>query len=180
MTKYTSQFKLAVVEQYINGLDGYKEVGRQHGIAYSLVKRWVAFYRCHGADGLKKKSSPPYRPEFKLSVLRYMWDNKLSYDATAARFDIRAQSSIGIWERSFLDGGMDALMPPPQGRDNKMPHRKTSSPPPAEERPHEDTRSRDELLEELNYLRMENAYLKKLKALVQAEQQAAAQKAKRK
>lgn len=30
-----------------------------------------------------------------------------------------------------------------------------------------DTRSREELLAELNYLRMENAYLKKLKALAQ-------------
>ncbi|ONQ81515.1 transposase, partial [Burkholderia cenocepacia] len=32
-----------------------------------------------------------------------------------------------------------------------------------------DTRTREDLLQELNYLRMENAYLKKLRALVQAQ-----------
>jgi transposase len=179
MKKHTLEFKLSVVERYLGGLDGYKEVGRHHGIAYSLVKRWVGFYRLHGIDGLKKKSSPPYNPEFKLSVLQYMWDNNLSYDQTAAKFNIRAQSSIGMWERSFLDGGMDALMPPPERSDKKMPDRKTSSSPPAAP-PGDEARPREELLEELNYLRMENAYLKKLRALVQAEQKAAATRAKRK
>jgi transposase len=39
--------------------------------------------------------------------------------------------------------------------------------------PGEDKRSREDLLAELDYLRMENAYLKKLRALVQAKQNAA-------
>ena len=38
--------------------------------------------------------------------------------------------------------------------------------------PDDENRPRDELLAELNYLRMENAYLKKLQALVQAQQKA--------
>jgi transposase len=42
--------------------------------------------------------------------------------------------------------------------------------------PDDDTRTRQELLEELNYLRMENAYLKKLEALAQAQRQAAQRK----
>jgi transposase len=176
MKRHTEQFKLTVVEHYLGGTDGYKEVGRYHDVACSLVKRWVAFYRYHGLEGLKAKASnSPYSPEFKLSVLRHMWDNKLSYAQTAAEFNIRGQCYIGVWERSFLDGGLDALMPPPQRRDTKMPDSKIdSSLPPAAERPNDEARSREELLEELNYLRMENAYLKKLEALVQAKQQAAA------
>ena len=44
-------------------------------------------------------------------------------------------------------------------------------PPPSQPRtsPSDDTRNREELLAELGYLRMENAYLKKLKALTQAQ-----------
>jgi transposase len=42
--------------------------------------------------------------------------------------------------------------------------------------PDNEHRSRDELLAELDYLRMENAYLKKLQALVQARPQQAPRK----
>lgn len=176
MKKYTTEFKLSVVQHYLGGVDGYKEVGRQHGIAYSLVKRWVEFYRRHGVDGLKKKTSPPYSAAFKMSVLRHMWDNNLSYDRTAALFDIRAQSCIGMWERSFLQGGIDALMPA-KVKSTDLPDPKPD-PVPGEAvvHPSDETRSREELLKELNHLRMEVAVLKKLKALVQAEQQAAARR----
>jgi transposase len=43
----------------------------------------------------------------------------------------------------------------------------------------DDSRTREELLEEVNYLRMENEYLKKLKALVQEQAQEAASRKKR-
>jgi transposase len=46
-----------------------------------------------------------------------------------------------------------------------------AAPPAKQESPPEDEhRSREDLLAELNHLRMENAYLKKLQALVQARQ----------
>jgi transposase len=182
MKKHAVQFKLSVVEHYLGGSEGYKAVAAHHGIAYSLVQRWVAFYRMHGADGLqKKRTSPSYSPEFKLSVLRHMWDNKLSYAETAAKFNIRGQCYIGIWERSFLGSGLKTLMPTAPDRTENMPAPKTkSSPPPMPERADDETRSREDLLKELNHLRMENAYLKKLEALAQADQAAAAARAKRK
>jgi transposase len=175
MKKHSAQFKLSVVEHYLNGNDGYKAVAKCHGIAYSLVKRWVTFYRYRGMDGLTKKTSPPYSPEFKLGVLRHMWDNRLSYAETAAKFDIRAQSCLGAWERSFLKDGMDSLIPPLQGTHKTMSDPTTDTPPPASA-PDDDARPREELIAEVKHLRMEVAYLKKLKALVQAKQLAAAQK----
>jgi transposase-like protein len=33
MKRHTEQFKLTVVEHYLGGTDGYKEVGRHYGIA---------------------------------------------------------------------------------------------------------------------------------------------------
>jgi transposase len=173
MKKHSAQFKLSVVEHYLSGTDGYKAVAYSHGIGYSLVKRWVTFYRYHGMNGLTKKTAPPYTPEFKLSVLRYMWDNRLSYAETAAKFNIRAQSCLGVWERSFLKDGMDSLIPPPQGTHKTMSDSKTDTPPPTAP-PSDDARPREELIAELKHLRMEVAYLKKLKALVQAKQLAAA------
>lgn len=172
--KHTEQFKLAVVEHYLAGAEGYKAVARHHGIAYSLVKRWVTFYRHHGADGLKKRPTPRYSVEFKLSVLQHMWDNNLSYSETSAHFNIRAQCCVGIWERSFSAGGIEVPNPTAQLTPTTMPDPDTGPAPATAAIHNDETRPREELLVELNYLRMENAYLKKLKALVQADQKAAA------
>ena len=179
MKRHTTQFKLAVVQQYLNGVDGYEAVAQHHGVGRALVRRWVAFYRSHGVDGLKKQHTT-YTADFKLSALQHMWENKLSYAATAAIFNIRGQCYLGMWERCFREGGLDALTPRPRGRPNKMPDLNTSNAPSPVPATTDETRPREELVTELNYLRMENAYLKKLKALVQADQQAAAARAKRK
>jgi transposase len=179
MKKHTEQFKLSVVEHYLNSLEGYQAVAQHHCIGRVLVRRWVAFYRAHGVDGLRKKYSN-YSADFKLSALQYMWDNKLSYSATSAIFDIRGQCFLGIWERSFREGGIDALKPHRRRRPQIMPDPKTTQPDSSAPADGDETRSRADLVTELKYLRMENAYLKKLKALVQADQQAAAARAKRK
>jgi transposase len=171
--KHTEQFKLAVVEHYLGGTDGYKAVARHHGIAYSLVARWVAFYRHHGADGLTARPRPRYSAEFKLSVLQHMWDNNWSYAETAAHFNIRAQGCVGIWERSFSEGGEAVPIPIAQRTPTTMPDPQINHALSTEAVPDDETRPREELLVELNYLRMENAYLKKLEALVQAKQNAA-------
>ena len=163
MTKYDERFKLSVVQQYLDGEGGYTMLARQHGLVQSLVRRWVARFRTHGIEAFKKKFSH-YSAEFKLSVLRHMWENELSYSQTAVQFDIRNPGIVSVWERSFHSGGLDALKPRPRGRSTAMavPTAKPDTP------SDDEKRSREELLAELDYLRMENAYLKKLQALVQA------------
>ncbi|CAG2157839.1 IS3 family transposase ISRme12 [Cupriavidus campinensis] len=139
------------------------------------MQRWVASYRQHGQDGLRKKRNP-YSTEFKLSVLLRMWREGLSGEQTAALFDIRSPGCIGVWERRYHSGGIDALSPRPRGRPKTMPQ---AIPPKSPAEPvADDERPRKELLKEIEYLRAEVAYLKKLDALVQAKK--AAQQKKRK
>lgn len=164
MSKYTEPFKLAVVEQYLTGLAGFKALGHQHGVSSSNVRKWVAFYRLHGVSALQKKFTH-YSAAFKLSVLQHMWTHRLSHCQTAAIFDIRSLAMVGQWERLYHSGGIDALKPRPRGRPKTMPVPRTPPPPSSDDQ----TRTRDDLLAELNYLRMENAYLKKLEALIQAQ-----------
>jgi transposase len=163
MTKYDERFKLSVLQQYLDGEGGYVALAHQHGLAHSLVRRWVERVRAHGTEAFRKKFSH-YGAEFKLLVLRHMWENELSYGQTAVQFDIRNPGILGVWERSFHSGGLDALKPRPRGRPAAMavPTAKPDTP------SDDEKRSREELLAELDYLRMENAYLKKLQALVQA------------
>jgi transposase len=96
-----------------------------------------------------------------------MWDNELSFGQTAAVFNIRNHAVVGVWERMYREGGFDALIPRPRGRPKQMPA-PTTKPGSSSD---DEKRTRDDLVYELKQLRMENAYLKKLQALVQARQQ---------
>ena len=173
MSKYTEQFKHKVVQDYLSGGGGYRALSQRHGMASrSLIERWVTAYRLHGDAGLSKKQRRRYDADFKLSVLRHMWENRLSITQTAAKFDIRRHSTVGDWERTYREGGVEALTPAPTRRVKKIPIPTTTPAVPAGE----DTRNREELLAELAHLRMEVAYLKKLDALVQARQKSAVPK----
>lgn len=169
MRKYSEQFKLAVIEHYQGGLAGYRIVGEHHGVAPAVVRRWVLWYRIHGVAGLSKQRRS-YSPEFKLSVLQHMWDNSLSHTKVAAVFNIGNTVSIGLWERRFRSGGIDAL-----GRTSRQKSEQLNAPPsklPSAANAPE--RSREDLLVEVEQLRMEVAVLKKLQALVQAKRKLAA------
>ena len=171
MAKYDEQFKLSVVQHYLDNQDGYRALAKRHGLDQAMVRRWVKWYQVHGADAFKKKFSH-YSAEFKLSVLQHMWDNALSYAQVTVQFNIRNPCALGIWERSYRSGGLEALQPRPRGRPKAM-LGPTAKP---EKSSDNETRSRDDLLAELEHLRMENAYLKKLQALVQARPKQAAPK----
>lgn len=165
LAKYTTQIKLAIVEQYRSGNEGYGLLAARHGVHHAKVRLWVRLYQMHGIAGLERKFSH-YSAQFKLTVLQHMWDKKLSYGQAAAAFNIRSQGVLPHWERCYHHGGLDALMPRQRGKPTKMP----DSPPTKKQSSTDDaSRTRDELLAEVNHLRMENAYLKKLDALVQAQ-----------
>ena len=162
MAKYDEHFKLSLVQQYLSGAAGYKSVAKEHGVDHEMLRRWVMSFRAHGVDGLKKKFSH-YSAEFKLSVLRHMWDNALGLGQTAALFNIRSPGSLIVWEREYRRAGLDGLTARPRGKSKAMP----VDPVQPESKP-DNEKSREDLQAELDYLRMENAYLKKLQALVQA------------
>lgn len=165
MARYDESFKLRVVQQCLREDVSQREVARQHGVYESTVYQWLATYRQHGISGLRK-AHRHRSAAFKRKVLEQMWRDGLSQRQTAALFDIRERSAIGRWERQYHSGGLPALEPKRKG------HRPMSKKPPSPPSPNGE-RSQKELLEELAYLRAENAYLKKLDALIREEQAAA-------
>jgi transposase len=86
-------------------------------------------------------------------------------------FDIRDANRIAQWKGQYDSGGIEALTPRRRGLPVKQPKRPAVHSPKTDE-----ARTREDLLKELNYLRMENAYLKKLDALIQADKLAAQHK----
>ena len=170
MGKYTDQAKLAAVRDYCSGEAGLKAVAQRHGVNVSSLRQWIAGYRAHGEEGVRTKKRAPtnFSAKFKLSVLKRMHEEGLSQRQTAALFNIRRFNVIGEWEDKFNQGGPKAL-----GRVSGE-RRKTMSKTPSDQTKQQNSdrdRSREDLIDELNSLRMENAYLKKLEALVQANGQ---------
>ncbi|KKB72124.1 transposase, partial [Bacillus sp. TH008] len=103
-----------------------------------------------------------YSVEDKLKVLHYMIENGTSIRETAAIFNIQAPSTVAQWQKLFETGGIDALKPMKKGRPSmtKKNQKRTKKQTPQEG-------SVEAMQAEIERLRMENAYLKKLNTLVQ-------------
>ena len=159
MGKYSSELKLEVVNYYLKG-NGYEATAKHFGIpAFDTVRKWVKKYEEHGVKGLLKNQKTSYSGEFKQNVIEYMHTNHLSYQETAIHFNIAGAEVINRWERIYYEEGPQALYEERRGRNKNMsskPRKKKLS-----------KENEEDLIEEVQRLRMENAYLKKLQALVQ-------------
>lgn len=173
MTKYNPAFKLKLVKQCLAG-NSTNKVAVRNGIGHSILQRWVRSYQQHGLPGLAKQYSR-YDAQFKLNVLQRIDQDGLSDQQAAILFGIRGQNSIGEWKRLYHAGGINALKPHRE-REPAMPQKPPETP--LQSCPDDDERTRQELLDELGYLRAENAYLKKLDALIREQNAARAKKRK--
>ncbi|EME5381549.1 transposase [Enterococcus faecium] len=156
--KFSYEQRLEVALAYLNGNGSYKKIARQFHMDPSDVQKWVALYRNHGVDGLTKKTGK-YTGDFKVSVIEYMHKNKISVRETAAHFKIPSFRSVLMWERIYYEQGAEGLYKERRGKARKMNPKLHST--------QLKTVKENELLLEVQKLRMENEYLKKYNALIQ-------------
>ena len=159
MSKYSLSFKLQVVKHYLSGQEGQKATAKRFGIEHSSVRKWVCAWQLHGEIGLTTKHFR-YPPAFKEAVILHMRGHFLSARQVSAKFNIPSFSTVCQWERLYDQGGLQAL------RDNRRGRKRMSEltgKPVAKNTP--SSLSSDER-EELEQLRVEVAYLKKLQALL--------------
>lgn len=176
MARFTLEFKLAVVEHFLSEQDGQKATAKKFGTDHSAVRKWVMAYQQHGIAGLETKQWKSHTAEFKESVILHMRQHNLSARTTAAHFNI-TMPPIHQWERLYDEGGLHALKPCARGRPRMT--KPTQIPLSIEiKRPASDL-NQNELLAELEYLRAENACLKKLQALIQEKDKLTAKKKQR-
>ena len=109
-----------------------------------------------------------------MKVLQRVKAEGLSHRQAGALFNIRRFSSIADWERAYDKVGIGGLMPNhATRREQKV---VSHSPEPPRDSEGAGIPSREELLNELVALRTENAFLKKLRALVQSQAKSAPSK----
>lgn len=109
-----------------------------------------------------------YSAEFKICVILDMREHHLGYRETAKKYDIGKSGSIvdtlKRWERIYLEEGTEGFMKESRGRYCAESGTRKGRPPKFDKQIEED------LIAENQRLRMENEYLKKLSALVLAEE----------
>lgn len=166
--KYDYAFKLECVKLVMKKGHSSEWVSKVKGPGESSVRKWVGFYKAYGDAGLLPRKNQSYNIDFKLKVLKTIGKEHLSLQEVCLKFNIPDAAIVIKWQRDFATFGIEGLLPKPKGRpksmsDYKRKKRKSDKPLTREE----------ELLLEIESLRCENALLKKLNALIQAEEKEA-------
>jgi transposase len=160
---YSNELKLEIVQRYLKGNVSFSYLAKEYHVNKSDVIKWKAAYEEHGIDGLTTKNVT-YNGDFKVSVIEYIQSTGTSMRQTAAHFNIPCSSTITKWKHIYDKEGIEALYEEKRGRAIKMGNKKVKE--------IKSTIETDKnLLAEIQRLRMENEYLKKLNALIQEREE---------
>ena len=158
--RWTKEEKLKMVLEYQN--NGFVPIveGCSRKTMHCRLRMWVRVYELYGEGALEHRSRH-WTFEEKVNAVQRVLDG-VSYYEIAHSLGMSTKTQVMIWHRKYLELGWDGLKLDGRGRKRKMgskPIKPSKSKSQAEEIV--------ELRKRLEYLEAENAYLKKLAALVQ-------------
>ncbi len=154
----TVEDKLKAVKLSLSGMAPYA-VGQLLHFSEHDVSEWVERYRLYGPQGLEKQHYKRYTFKEKCKIICEYRKKQLPLHIFSARVRI-SQSQIKNWDNIVKAQGYEGLrMVGQHGR----PPKKYDMGRPKKQEPQTEL---EILQRELKYLRAENAYLKKLRALV--------------
>ena len=156
---YSTELKLEIVTKYLKGGIGIKRLAKEYHVNFSDIQKWRDAYLEHGVSGLCTTHGT-YTGDFKIAVVEYMHNTGMSIRKTAAHFNIPSYYTVSRWERIYYEEGSEALCEERRGR-STMTNKKRGR------KPKKNVDTNEDLLAEVQRLRMENEYLKKLNALIQ-------------
>lgn len=170
--KYSVSQKATIVGFIKAGKLSHWGAARKLGCDNKTIRRWMQQYKLHGVKGFKFKNGR-YEGRFKVKVVEYYLKKGLSLSQTASYFKIPNDGIICQWVKIYKRLGAAGLSGETRGRKRSSMGKK----PTQKQIPSKDTAVQKlaEMQKELDYLRAENAFLKKLEALVQQEEAAKAQ-----
>jgi transposase len=158
VVKYDEGFKQKVVDAYLAGEGGYASLAIKFGIrSKTNIRKWVSAFQQFGKQGLAtKKTSTNYPIQFKLDVLNYKVRTGDSLEEVARKFGITEPPMILNWLRKWQNEGIEGL--------SKSRGSLSMSNKPKKKKDEKKLTKEQQLLKEIELLRAENAYLKKLRA----------------
>lgn len=166
MAKYSFEFKLKVVQEYLNGEGGYAFLSKKfHVPAKRDIEKWVAAYNIFGEEGLvRRRKNQTYSLDFKLHVVELYLTTEVSYQELALQVGINNPSLLTKWVNIYQVAGLDGLKEKRKGRRPKVAKPKPDKTVQVVVQNHDEEYLK-QLEEENLRLRIENAYLKELRRL---------------
>ena len=125
MTKYSTEFKIKVVEAYLNNEGGYGFLAKKYGVSNKeLIRRWVNSYNTQGYEGIKlSRKNNSYSLEFKKNIVKLYLTGEMSYQSLANELKISNPSMIARWVKEFREEGIEGLKAKKRGRPSNMPNK---------------------------------------------------------
>ena len=163
MAKYSAEFKLKVVQEYLQGDIGYEALAHKYGIScIKCIQHWVGKYQVMGEKGLQRsRKNETYSFQFKLHAVELYLSTEMSYQDLALQLKLKSDGILVNWVRRYRAVGIEGLKPKRKGRRPKVPDKTSIT---SECNNNQDERLK-QLEEENLKLRIEVAYLKELRRL---------------
>ncbi|WP_413628123.1 helix-turn-helix domain-containing protein [Fructilactobacillus vespulae] len=163
MPRINYEVKNKIIEEYFNGI-GSTTLSQKYHVSKSVILVWINRIKNKNLSMIscKNRHQIEYSLEFKIKVLKYKNSNNSTLSELCNKFKIHSESTIYFWQHQFDELGIIGLS------------RKRGNPKMTKNKITKQTKlSKDERLKQLEeenlMLRIQNEYLKKLKALDQKQ-----------
>lgn len=151
--KYSPLLALEVCQGIEKGIRTGKSYSRHYHIDEKEVCLWLAHYRLYGSSVFKQEKA--YSQQDRLHIVEDKLKKGLTITETCLRYKILHRSTLRNWIRQYRNGRLELM------KDKRKNNRQKNA------QEESQTKRIQELERELLYVRAENAYLKKLQALMQ-------------
>lgn len=169
--KYSVEEKIQIcIDKQVNGLSN-AQLALKYSIPKTNIRDWTRDYEKLGESAFKrelKRENNSYTSDFRIAVVKEKLNSNVSYSELGRKYGIN-KSVIQSWVYKYEEKGEDALMTDSRGNTS------AGRPPKSAEKTNISKVERKtidkQLLDEVEALRAEVAYLKKFNALVLEKQQ---------
>jgi len=104
-SNYTTEEKIKVVEDYLNGMRSMNQICHDLGITAhqpGSIRRWISKYKKFGRDGLESKcKNASYTTEFKLKVVEEYISGQASSIDLRDKYNIPGETLILQWTKMY-------------------------------------------------------------------------------
>lgn len=152
----TVKRKARVIEFFEAGNLSLHEMSRRLNLDRAVIKTWHSIYKHHGKQGLLNPPCTPRDESFKLEVVQYMIETAKPTFEVAGRFNLHSRATLWKWMKKYMSEDDWSLY---YLRREQRDHMKKDN--------SKEQTDLEKVKKENELLRAENAYLKKLRALVQ-------------
>ena len=136
MVKYSLEFKMKVVAEYLSGTIGLNRLAKKYHIKTSTqIRKWINAYKTLGVEGLTgSRKNKAYSVDFKLKAITMYEASEKSYQNLANDLGLNNPSLLVRWRQEYHKEGLQGLSRrqerPPVSKKEQAKKTKQTSPEP--------------------------------------------------